>query len=125
MPSNVDVVAHTAPSIMLIEAMTRSSKNDALLEMFGFPKIPLQQHVAEVKLTINGVEVDFVKTAQEMWDRMVHSYEKDVEEAARKLLSKTRFEKLEQIISQAEDEIEREVEALIKEEKYESRLTNT
>jgi hypothetical protein len=124
MTSIVDVTGRNAPAIMLIEAMARESKRDDLLEKFGVPKIPLNPSHVEVKLTINGVEVNFVKTAQEMWERLERRYRQDVEEAAKALIGRTRFEKLESILSRAEEQIEREVDQLLQEEQNEQRASD-
>jgi DNA primase len=122
--SIVNVIDHTAPSVMILEAMVRTAGHDQLLTMFGFPKVPLTHQHAEVKLFINGAEVDFIKTAQEMWDRMTRTYNEDLEEAARKLVKRTRLEKLEEILSRAEELVESEVNKLLQEEQNEQRTSN-
>lgn len=45
-----------------------------------------------------------------MWDRLVSKYDEHVSEKAKELVQLTRFSKLEQILSDAEDEITREIE---------------
>lgn len=113
MTSNVDVTTREAYSIMLIEAMVRTSKNSkALAEKFDIPYVPLQMQYVKVELKINDVEVDFVKTAEEMWNRLNSRYEQDVLEKAKELVGQSRYQNLMDIIEQHEFELQRELERL-------------
>jgi predicted lipid-binding transport protein (Tim44 family) len=106
----VNCTDRTMPAIMLIEAMTREADRADLQDHFNLPNVPLNSAHVVVQLTINGVPVNFCKTAQEMWDRLVSKYGEHVSEKAKELVQLTRFSKLEQILSDAEDEITREIE---------------
>lgn len=103
---------HTTPAIYLLNTMSREAKRSDLLEHFKIKRVDGQKTTVEVELKINGMPVDFSKSIQEMWDRMFNRYEDDVLEKAKELLSATRFDKLNQILSAAEDEIEKEVKNL-------------
>lgn len=111
--SIVNVTDNTAPAIMLINAMAREAPRDELLSTFNHPQFPLTHSSVDVRLTINGVEVDFMKTAQEMWDRLRRHHREDVEKCAKELLSQTRFDKLGELIQKVEWEIGQEIEKLL------------
>lgn len=113
MPSNVDCTARTAPAIMLLEAMVRESKIAELDKKFGLPAVPLRNEFVRVELKINGVEVDFVKTAQEMWERLESQHEADVLEKAKELVGRTRLDKVHQLMERFEWEIEQELLKLV------------
>lgn len=116
MASNVRVTDHSAPAIMLIEAMARESKDDDILAKF--PTMPpLKLEYVNVKLTINGVEVDFVQTAREMWNRLAASHDEDVLAKAKELVGRGRLDKLSDILSRFEWELENEVEQLFKKDR--------
>lgn len=82
----VDPVARTPASIMLINAISRAAKDANLLEMFRVNTPPGQKTFLEVEFKVNGVPVDFEKTANEMWERLRATHEADVLETAEKML---------------------------------------
>lgn len=110
MPSEIDVVAHNAPSMMILEAMAREVGDD-FIEKFN-----LKGYTAEVKLTINGVEVDFVATAQELWDRLEAQFKEEVLEKAKELVGASRLSKLQRLTDRYEWEMENEIEQLFRKE---------
>lgn len=118
--SIVDCTDRTAPAIMLLNAMTRECQVSRLdiLTKFNIPQVPLVDQCVKVCLTVNGVEVDFVKTSQEMWDRLAKGYDEAVLEKAKELISLSSFSNLadtiNDVISEAQARLERELGAIMR-----------
>ena len=102
---NVDLASRTTGAIYLINAMTREVKHAEMLDHFNLEQIEGKNVHVNVELLINGVSVDFTKTLEEMWNRMCSSYDSDVLEKAKSLLSTTRFENLSNMLQQAESDM--------------------
>jgi hypothetical protein len=118
--SIIDCTARTTPAVMLLNAMTRECKVNRLdiLTKFNIPQVPLVNQCVKVCLTVNSVEVDFVKTSQEMWDRLVKGYDHAVLEKAKELISQPSFTDLagaiNNIITEAQARLEQELSAIMR-----------
>ena len=117
MTSHVDPTSRTTPGIFLLNMIAREAPHAQMIEHFRLTDPHSSGHVrtVEVKMTINGVEVDFERSVNEMWERLSSSFDAQVLEKAKELLKLTRFSNLEDILQRAEWAIENELERLFPE----------
>lgn len=108
----IDPTLNDTPSIFLLNMMTAEAKRGDLLEHFKITLNTNEPTKVEVELKINGVEVDFSKSITEMWNRLQASYDEDVLEKAKELVSQTRLQKLNDLLQDAEYKIQAELEEL-------------
>ena len=108
----IDPTRRDTPGIFLINVMSAEAKRGDLLEHFKINLIRNEPTKVEVELKINGVEVDFSRAITEMWNRLQDSYNADVMQKAKDLISQTRFEKLNELLQDAEYKISEELEEL-------------
>lgn len=111
----ISPVERTTPGIYLLNTMSREAKLSDLLEHFKIERVKGESVKVEVELKINGVPVNFSKSVEEMWERMLSSYNKDVLEKAKELISKTRFDGLNRIMDSVEYQMQCELEKLFPE----------
>lgn len=110
----IDPTRRDTPSIFLINMMSAEAERGDLLEHFKITLVENTPTKVKVELKINGVEVDFSRSITEMWNRLQESYDADVMQKAKELISQTRFEKLQDLMQEAEYKIEAELEELFK-----------
>lgn len=110
----INPTLRNTPSIFLINMMSAEAKRDELLEHFKITTVKNTPTKVEVELKINGVEVDFSRAITDMWNRLQETYRADVMQKAKDLISQTRFEKLQDLMQEAEYKIEAELEELFK-----------
>jgi hypothetical protein len=108
----INPTEHSTASIFLINAMAKAVAPGGLFEHFKIPTNSGQPVEVEVELKINGVEVPFKETLNEMWDRMRSRYKEDILEKAHELISQSRFEKLNDLLADAEYNIKAELQEL-------------
>ena len=105
--SIVNVTNHNPASVLLLEAMVKKAGKNNLLQTFGIESNSGGN--VEVQLTVNGENVDFESTVNEMWTRLTTNYETHVLERAKELISCTRLNKLHNLLQDAEWKIEEEL----------------
>lgn len=112
MTSHVDPTSDTTPGIFLINVIARETVRRDMIKHFRLtdPHSPNHVRTVEVKMTINGVEVDFERSVNEMWERLSDTFENKVLEKAKELVKMTKFGKFQEILERAEWEIENELE---------------
>jgi hypothetical protein len=112
--------------IMVREAgMSKDMNRDMMTEKFGnlFPDAtgdgPKERGelAVEVDLKINGVPVSFQKTCDEIWSRWEKQFDAEVLKKAKELVNSSRLSRLSEIISNAEWQLEQEIEALYNDRK--------
>lgn len=104
--SKVSLITDTTPSIMLLNAVCKRFPEDDWPD-----KISLktgEQHV-EVKLTLNGVEVPFEDTVNEMWKQVNDDLDKRALEMVTRAIDGTDLENLFATVRRAEYEIEQAI----------------
>lgn len=112
MSEMISPVANNTPGIFLLNTMTREVSRGSILEHFRVVREDGKDVLVNVEMKINGVEVDFSKSVTEMWERLSSQFDEKVLEKAKELVSESRFEKLDNIMKQAEDQIQAELETL-------------
>jgi hypothetical protein len=101
--SKVNLVADTTPSIMLLNAVCKRFPKDDWTDKINL-KVG-EQHV-EVKLTLNGVEIPFEATVNEMWTQVNNDLDKRALELVKQAIDGTDLQNLFDTIKRAEYEIE-------------------
>ena len=105
-------VSKTTPGIFLLNCMSREAKNANLLEHFKIKTADGENTFVEVKMTINGVEVDFSKSITEMWERLQFQYDEDLISKAKELIIGDRFYRFNESIYELECNFKEEVDKL-------------
>lgn len=109
---------NTPMSVFLWEAMVReSNKGKDIDKVFGLecPTPKGKELEVEVDFRVNGVPLNFQKTVEELWGRMSKRFDDEVLQKAKELVNLTRFERLSEIINNAEYQIEQEIERVFNE----------
>lgn len=117
--SQVDLVAHTTPSIALLNAICRKfDRNDVIAGL----NIPHQTSVVEVKLTVNGVEIDFEKMVEELWRQANDNANERARQLAKDMIRGTKLQGLFEVMEKAEFEIgealDKALEEILKDRGY-------
>jgi hypothetical protein len=109
----------TIMSIVLWEAMVRESKPEDMAQKYGIecPTPKGKELEVEVDFRVNGVPLNFKKTVEELGARMESRFDEEVLKKAKELVNLTRFERLSEIINNAEYQIEQEIERVFNEQK--------
>lgn len=107
----VNILNRKTPEMLLFVLMVKESDSprgdlDSYFNLNG-------ENNVEVELKVNGVELKFTP----LIERLCEKLDEHILEKAKELLSRSRLEKLEQILSEAEWKIEQELEKLMKDEK--------
>ena len=105
-------MSNDTASIFLLNTITREVSRGDILEHFRIVHEHGKPTLVEVEMKINGVEVDFSKSVTDMWERLSSRFDQEVLEKAKDLVSESRFEKLGEIMRQAEYQIHDELEVL-------------
>ena len=113
MTQMIDPVSRSIPGIFIINTMTAEAKRGDMLKHFNVDVVSGKKVMVKVEMKINDVEVDFCKSLTEMWNRLQESYDADVLAKAKELVSNSRFEKLNQLLADAEYKIEDELNSLM------------
>lgn len=103
----INVLDHSTVSIMIFRMMvdldeSRGRKFD-LRELFSMDD---SSEEVDVKLTVNGIEVDCVKCLLSCWDQLDNAYEKKAEELAKEIISLAGLSELQEKIDTAKWEID-------------------
>jgi len=99
----IKVTDYSTPSVFLLNAICKQFPRDDMLEALNIP--PGEQHV-DVKLTVNGVEIPFEATINDLWRQCTDSVNERAQEIAKKTLLGSYLEELFDTIRQSEWEIE-------------------
>lgn len=107
----VDCVNRAAHGHVLIAAMTTASKTSKIdvVKLFG------KGHMVDVVFKINGVDVPFEETVDNLFERQFEKIDSYVLEKAKELLSVSRFDRLSNKLSELEWQMEEELEKIQKE----------
>lgn len=100
--SKINPTEHSTCGIFLINMMSEDVPHGELLKHFRIEQTYNEPTLVDVTMQINGVPVDFKKSLEEMWSRLFLTYENDVLEKAKTLVSRSKFDKLNDILEQAE-----------------------
>ena len=111
MSEMINPVSNDTAGIFLLNTITREVPRADIIEHFRIYQGG-DRTLVEVEMKINGVEVDFSKSVTDMWERLSSRFDEKVLEKAKDLVSESRFEKLGEIMRQAEYQIQDELEAL-------------
>lgn len=110
--SQIDIIAHTTPSILLMNAVCAKIGRDDLTEALRFTKKEGGGYssLVDVKLTVNGVEIPFESTVENMWNQLSNSVDARALAKAKDIISGAGLADLFDTIRHAEWEIGRALE---------------
>jgi hypothetical protein len=106
----INVTEYKTPSIFLLNAICKQFPRDDMLEALNIP--PGEQHV-DVKLTVNGVEIPFEATINDLWKQCQDDLNTRALEQAKKIVLGAGLEELFDKIRQSEWEIENAFKAAL------------
>jgi hypothetical protein len=102
----INVVAETAPSILILDAMSRHIKDEDFVDKFGG-----DHGVVDVQMFINGQPVAIAETLSEAWQRLEAHFEERAKEKAMEMISGAGLKELLETIERAEWTIRQKLEA--------------
>lgn len=112
----IDPVGHDSVAIFILNAMSaQTADGDELFKKFNIPEYSGQLNykpTVDIRLLVNGVEVDCLKSLKETMDRLLSGYERHIEEKAKELVTATRLDKLLSLLNEYEWQIENEINRL-------------
>ena len=116
MSEQISPTSYNTPSIFLLNAISREACRADLLDHFKIVREDGKPTLVNVEMKINGVEVDFSATVNDMWKRLSSTFEEKVLEKAKELIRETRSDRFNEIVQQSERILLRDLEALFQTE---------
>lgn len=112
LPSRINPTDHSTAGIFLINTIAREVPRANILEHFRIDRKTgdPESVKVEVRMTINGVEVDFEKSINDMWERLSKTFDAAVLDKARDLVMLTKHQDILDILRSAERELLDELE---------------
>jgi len=104
--SKIKLLVHTPVSVMLFNAMCESVSQDKLLEIYGLAATP--DVVVDVKLTVNGVELDAERVLASCWEQLLVRYEQRVTQDAKAMVGGAGLQELADTFEEMKTRIENE-----------------
>lgn len=110
--SNVDIIADTTPAILLLRAILDKFGDDC--DLGKVVNIAPGKSIVEVKLTVNGIEIPFEHTINEMWTNVNNDVDNRALDRAREIISGAGLSRLFEAIKRADYELEQALNNALK-----------
>lgn len=115
-PERVNPVGHSAAEILLMNAMTDAAPGAKFEAAFVTPdqaaaNAEKRSILVDVVVTVNGVQVPFMKIVNEAWKQIEASIEAEVLVKAKELVGRSRLDKLADKLERVEWELEEALRA--------------
>jgi hypothetical protein len=108
--SIIDLTDQTTPAITLMNAVCNKFARDDIRACINLP----EGSEVEVKLTVNGVEIDFATTVQELWDQCNRDADGRALTMAKDIIKGAGLEKVREAVERAEWEISNALDESLK-----------
>lgn len=99
MSEKIDLVSHATASIMLMNAVAKHFPRSDLRAALSMER---GGSTVEVKLTVNGVEIPFKSTIEDMWKQMVDSRDERALELAKDIITGAGLQNIFEAVRDAE-----------------------